>query len=143
MSAHLSQRSLDRLVGVHPSLSRIVKRAAEISTVDFGVLEGVRTQARQAELYAKGRTTPGPKVTWTMKSKHIPAGDGYGRAVDLAPVKDGQIDWSDSAGFAAINAAMMQAAREQGTALRWGKDWDGDGVPGEKGETDSPHWELV
>jgi peptidoglycan L-alanyl-D-glutamate endopeptidase CwlK len=38
---------------------------------------------------------------------------------------------------------MMQAAREQGTALRWGKDWDGDGVPGEKGETDSPHWELV
>ena len=138
----LSQRSQDRLVGVHPNQSKVVKRAIELTTVDFVVIEGVRTRARQAELYAQGRTKPGPKVTWTMNSRHIPAGDGYGHAVDLGPIKDGQVDWNNSAGFTAINAAMMSAARELGVPLRWGKDWDGDGIVGEKGEGDSPHWEI-
>ena len=43
------------------------------------VTEGKRSLARQAWLYAQGRTRPGPKVTWTMKSKHI-----EGLAVDIA-----------------------------------------------------------
>ena len=139
----LSQRSQDRLVGVHPNLSKVVRRAIELTTVDFVVIEGVRTRARQAELYAQGRTKPGPKVTWTMNSRHIPAGDGYGHAVDLGPIKDGVIAWGDPSAFTALNVAMMQAAGELGVALRWGKDWDRDGVAGEKGETDAVHWELA
>jgi len=138
----LGQRSMDRLVGVHPDLSKVVKRAIQLSTVDFVVIEGVRTRARQTELYAQGRTKPGPKVTWTMNSRHIPAGDGFGHAVDLGPIKDGVIAWGDPAAFTAINTAMQAAATELGVALRWGKDWNGNGVAGEKGETDSPHWEL-
>lgn len=139
----LGQRSMDRLVGVHANLVRVVRRAIQLSSVDFAVLEGVRSRQRQAELYAQGRTKPGKIVTWTMNSRHIPAGDGFGHAVDLGPIKDGQVDWNNAAGFSAINAAMMQAAGELGIAIRWGKYWDRDGVAGEKGETDGPHWELV
>lgn len=132
------QRSLDRLKGVNPRLVSVVHRALELSTVDFTVIEGVRSRARQAQLYAQGRTTAGKIVTWTLKSKHI---DGL--AVDLAPFADGKIDWTDLAKFDAIGAAMKKAAAELGVTIRWGADWDRDGKLREKGESDSPHFEIV
>ena len=138
MGYQLGARSLARLEGVHPDLVRVVKRAAELSTQDFTVVEGLRTRARQAELWAQGRTKPGKIVTWTMKSKHI-----EGRAVDLAPWVNGAIDWNDLRKFDAIAKAMTAAARELGVAIRHGGNWDGDEKPREKGETDNPHFELV
>lgn len=137
----LGQKSRQRLAGVHPDLVRVVERAIEISPQDFTVLEGVRTPARQRELYAQGRTKPGPIVTWTLKSNHfVNEATGYGHAVDVAPWP---IDWNDSQKFDRISAAMFQAAMEQCTMIRWGADWDRDGKPRERGETDSPHFELV
>lgn len=135
----LSQRSLSRLVGVNESLVNVVKRAIEISDVDFMVVEGLRTKQRQEGLYAQGRTKPGKVVTWTMKSKHI---DGL--AVDIAPCnKDGSINWNDLKMFDKMADAMFKAAKELNINIRWGRDWDMDGIRGEKGETDSPHFELV
>jgi len=132
------QRSLDRLNGVNTRLVSVVHRALELSTVDFTVVEGLRSKQRQAQLYAQGRTTAGKIVTWTLKSKHI---DGL--AVDLAPFTDGKIDWTDLAKFDAIGAAMKKAAAELGVTIRWGADWDRDGRLREKGESDSPHFEIV
>lgn len=141
MTYQLSQRSRARLRGVHPALVRVVERAIQISRQDFAVLEGVRTPERQKELYAQGRTTPGPKVTWTLKSNHFrnPT-TGFGHAVDLVPWP---IDWTDVPAFDAISRAMFTAADELGIAIRWGADWDRDGQPRERGETDSPHFELA
>jgi peptidoglycan L-alanyl-D-glutamate endopeptidase CwlK len=39
--------------------------------------------------------------------------------------------------------AMFAAAKELNIKIRWGRDWDQDGIIGEKGETDGPHFELV
>ena len=130
----LGKTSLARLKGVDEQLVNIVKRAIEISEVDFTVMEGVRTLERQRELYAQGRTAPGKIVTWTMKSRHI-----EGKAVDLVPYP---LDWNDLEKFNKIKDAMFQAAREQDVNLRWGADWDGDGKYREKGEYDSPHFDL-
>lgn len=130
----LGKTSLARLKGVDEQLVNIVKRAIEISEVDFTVLEGVRTLDRQRELYAQGRTAPGKIVTWTMKSRHI-----EGKAVDLVPYP---LDWNDLDKFDKIKNAMFQAAKEIDVNLRWGADWDGDGNYREKGEYDSPHFEL-
>ena len=139
----LSARSRSRLVGVHPDLVRVVERAIRLTPVDFAVLEGVRTPARQRELYAQGRTKPGPVVTWTMTSNHFAAADGYGHAVDLVP---SPIDWEGPTRFPkfdAIAKAMFAAAKELGVSIRWGADWDVDGNPRERGESDSPHFELA
>ena len=54
MSFKLSNRSLERLLGVDERLVAVVHRAIEITTVDFGVVEGVRTPQRQIELFEKG-----------------------------------------------------------------------------------------
>lgn len=134
MGFNLGKTSLARLQGVDETLVNVVKRAIEISDVDFTVMEGVRTLERQRELYAQGRTAPGKIVTWTMKSRHI-----EGKAVDLVPYP---LDWNDLEKFNKIKDAMFQAAKELDVNLRWGADWDGDGNYREKGEYDSPHFEI-
>jgi len=147
-------RSLAALAGVHPDLVRVATRAIAISAVDFMVIEGVRTPARQRELYAKGRTTaqlraagvdgvagrPGEaKVTWTLASNHFVKGDGFGHAIDCLPAP---FDWKEAAPFDRMAAAMFAAARECRVAIRWGADWDRDGRARERGESDAPHFEL-
>lgn len=135
----LSLASVRRLSGLSPRLVAVVLAAADRSTQPFIVTEGLRTRERQSELYAQGRTAPGPKVTWTMESKHL-----RGEAIDIAPIKpDGTIDWADTKAFDAVAAAMLASARQLGVAIRWGADWDQDGQPRERGESDSPHFELV
>lgn len=139
MTFKLSKRSFDRLIGVNEKMVSVVKRAIEISEVDFMVVEGLRTKQRQEELYAQGRTKPGKIVTWTMKSKHI-----EGLAVDIAPCnKDGSINWNDLKMFDKMADAMFKAAKELNINIRHGADWNMNGVKREKGETDSPHFELV
>lgn len=135
----LGNKSKEKLKGVHPDLVKVIEKAISISEQDFTVLEGIRTPARQRQLYAQGRTAPGPVVTWTLNSRHFVQQDGYGHAVDLAPWP---IDWNTISKFDAIADAMFKAAKELGVAIRWGADWDSDGNPRERGETDSPHFEL-
>lgn len=137
----LGARSKSNLEGVHPKLRAVVERAIQITKQDFTVIEGVRTPERQKELYAQGRTKPGPKVTWTLNSNHfVNPKTGFGHAVDVVPFP---LDWNDLKKFDAIASAMFQAAAEEGVKIRWGADWDMDGKPRERGENDSPHFELV
>lgn len=137
---NLGRSSLSNLTGVHPLLIAVVVRALKISEVDFKIIEGLRTQDRQAELYAQGRTKPGNVVTWTLNSNHfINQKTGYGHAIDILPAP---YDWKDLANFDKAAKAMMQAADEIGVTVRWGSDWDMDGNHRERGESDSPHFEL-
>ena len=150
-----SKRSTDNLKGVHPDLVRVLNRA--IQTHDFTVIEGVRTRARMMENYGKGRTAaqciakgipasyakPGEaKVTWLndpFASAHAIQGDGFGHAIDAVPVP---CDWNNTKAFDAMAAAILAAAKAEGVSIRWGADWDKDGRARERGETDSPHFEL-
>ena len=152
MTFNLSQKSLDRMNGVDERLQRVVKRAIQLSKQDFMVLEGVRTKQQCMINYGKGRTiaqcvvkgVPAQyanpnvaKVTWLnnpFASKHV-----SGKAVDLVPYP---VDWNDLKKFDTIAQAMLQAAKELGVPVRWGADWDGDGKPRERGESDSPHFEI-
>lgn len=158
MAFVLGKASAQKLATVHPRLRQVVELAIKLSSVDFTVLEGARTVQRQHELYGQGRTAAQLKaagvhpnlakprdkqVTWTLKSNHFPKADGLGRAVDLAPWP---IDWEGPTRFPKFDAiadAMFAAARQLGIKIRWGADWDMDGNPRERGETDSPHFELA
>lgn len=139
MSFNFGENSLNKLKGVHPDLVKVAKRAIQLSTQDFMITCGVRTLAEQKELYAQGRTKPGNIVTWTLNSRHLPKSDGYSHAIDTVPFP---VDWNSTAKFDNIAKAMFAAAKELGIGIRWGADWDEDGNKREKGETDSPHFEL-
>jgi peptidoglycan L-alanyl-D-glutamate endopeptidase CwlK len=157
MMPKLSQESRSKLVGVHPDLMRVVEHAIAITKQDFKVLEGVRSIEQCYINYGKGRTSDQckaahvpmryaqpnmPKVTWLknpLASRHVLQNDGFGHAVDLVPYP---VDWSDAKKFDAIADAMLTAAKALGVKVRWGADWDRDGVRRERGETDSPHFEI-
>ena len=132
----LNVRSEKNLVGVDEQLAKVVRAVAD--KYDILVIEGVRTKERQADLYSQGRTKPGKIITWTMQSKHLD-----GKAVDVVMLKNGTIDWNDSKSFEDLGKIMLDTAKQLGVKLRWGYDWDGDGVLKEKGETDGPHFELM
>jgi peptidoglycan L-alanyl-D-glutamate endopeptidase CwlK len=117
----LGARSLNRLTGVHPDLVRVVKRAIEITPVDFTVLEGVRSLARQKQLLAAGATR-------TMHSRHL-----TGHAVDLGAYVGSQVRW-DWPLYHRIAGAVKQAARELDIPIEWGGDW--------RTFKDGPHWQL-
>ena len=117
----LGYRSLRRLNGLHPDLVRVVKRAIEITEVDFTVLEGLRTKDRQRTLFAQGATK-------TMNSRHL-----TGHAVDLGAWVGGTVRW-DWPLYDKIEVAMKQAAKELNVPLEWGGDW--------KSFKDGPHYQL-
>lgn len=117
----LSQRSKDRLQGVHPDLVKVVEHAIEISTVDFAVLEGLRTPERQKVLMEAG-------ASQTLNSRHI-----TGHAVDLGAWVDGEVRW-DWPLYHQIAKAMKAAAAELNIPIEWGGDWSRF--------ADGPHWQL-
>jgi peptidoglycan L-alanyl-D-glutamate endopeptidase CwlK len=129
----LSKKSIERLVGVHPDLVAVVQRAIEISKVDFTVICGVRTFQEQTDLYAKGRTKPGPVVTWTLNSQHLKQKTGYSHAVDLAAWVNGKISW-EWPHYINIEDAMNSTAQELGIKIKWGGDFT---------RPDGPHFELL
>ena len=135
----LNERSRKSLEGVHPDLVKVVELAAQLISQKFIVICGVRTEEEQKKLYAQGRTAPGKIVTWTLKSRHLPNGEGWGQAVDIVPYP---VDWGTGEKFDLIAQAILEAGERLGIAVRWGADWDQDGNPREQGETDSPHFEL-
>lgn len=119
----LSERSLSRLTGVHPSLIAVVKRAIQISQYDFMVVEGLRTFETQKKYMAEGKSK-------TLNSYHL-----TGHAVDLAPLENGTIDWNNKKGqFDAVAKAMKQAAKELNVDITWGGSWENF--------VDKPHFQI-
>lgn len=139
--AKFSKRSEDALKGVHPNLVRVMRAAIEETPYDFTVVEGVRTTQRQAQLYAQGRTTKGPKVTnkdgIKKKSNHQVKADGLGHAVDIYPFFDGKVQTAgqeviERLGNIACHVKVVAAGL--GVAITWGGDW--------RDPFDPPHFEL-
>ena len=114
MAFKLSQRSIDKMDGVDESLVGVVKRAIELTKIDFGVIYGMRTIQEQENLVAAGKSQ-------TMKSKHL-----VGRAVDLMAYVDGKGCWELNV-YDDLCDAMKEAAKELGIAIKWGAAWsEGD-----------------
>ena len=153
MPFHLGQRSRAELQGVHPRLADVVRSAIQITTQDFSVLDGLRTEAEQRDLVRRGASR-------TMNSKHLRQADGWGHAVDLVPYVNGGVRWEWPLIYP-IATAMRTAAEDQGVRLRWGGHWgeltgmdaapealvaayvDARRAAGESAFIDGPHYELI
>jgi len=116
-----SQRSENNLKGVHPDLVKVVRRALQLSPIDFGITEGLRTKERQTQLVIEGKSQ-------TMNSRHI-----TGHAVDVFayPTSAGSWEWKY---YEQIAFAFKQAAEELVVPIEWGGDW--------RTLKDGPHFQL-
>lgn len=117
----LGRASRRKLIGLNGDLVNIVTLAIELTEVDFTVLEGLRSPARQAQLVKEGRSL-------TFNSRHL-----TGHAVDLGAWIDGAVSW-DMPHYLKIYDAMRRAADQLTLPIQWGGNWTAI--------KDGPHFQL-
>lgn len=105
------------------------KEKMDAAGIDHILTCTLRTREEQEALYAKGRTAPGPKVTWTLNSRHL-----KGTAFDIAILVGGKLLWNpgldaDGDGVAEYTEAGIIG---ESVGLVWGGRWK---------NPDSPHFE--
>ncbi len=108
---------------VQPIARSLVHRAAA-DGIRIKVISGLRTYAEQDELYAQGRTKPGPIVT---KARGGYSNHNFGIAFDVG-VFEGSRYLQESPKYAAVGALGMELG------LEWGGTW--------KSIVDQPHFQL-
>ena len=126
-----------RLRGVHPQLVLMTAAWSVQLPFDIFITSGVRTNAEQAELYAQGRTKPGPIITQAATAalsahgRRWFNGTAYGCAVDAVPCTGpaGQPNYNDSGAY----EAMAHVAERM--QLVWGGRW--------VKFPDRPHFQLL
>ncbi|MDC6267994.1 M15 family metallopeptidase [Lysinibacillus fusiformis] len=116
-------RDLSELTAAAQTACRLLFQECFKAGIDFiFITETYRSQARQNYLYEQGRTRPGQKVTWTLKSNHTSR-----RAWDIAVAPPRNLyDISTLSKVGAI-------AKKLG--IEWGGYWPA-------GQYDAPHFEI-
>ncbi len=116
-------------------LKKVAEKALETSVIDFGISCGHRGQEEQDAAY---NATPRKSKLKFPESKHnsIPA-----RAFDFFPVIGGKAAWNDCEAFKNLAHHIMTTADQMGIRLRWGGDWNCNGIEDET-FIDMPHIEL-
>ena len=133
----IDDRSKEKLAKLDPkSLAYFIpfikhaKKVAATFGVEYKIVQGTRTFAEQAALYAKGRTTAGPKVT------NAPPGTSwhnYGIAIDMGCFRDGKyLDDTEPNSADKVHRAVGAIAAEHN--IRWGGLW--------KTFKDIPHFQV-
>ena len=113
-------RDINELTPTAQKACRLFLKKCEEAGLNIFITETYRSQERQNELYAQGRTEPGQIVTWTLHSRHTSR-----RAWDIAV--NGPILYDIS---------VIERAGEIGKQLgiTWGGYWD---------TPDNPHFEVT
>lgn len=125
----INAASEKKLKGVHPDLVRVVRRVAKDwkdPETGWVITCGPRTIEEQRLLIAKGASR-------TMRSRHIPAANGYSHAVDFACTIKGVLKW-DWPLYDRLAKAVKAAAKAEKVPVEWGGDW--------VKFKDGPHYQL-
>ena len=139
-----SSKSQEKLATCHPDIGKIFDQVVWMR--DCTIIEGHRSQERQDELHRLGKSQ-----LRFPRSKHnsFPS-----EAVDVMEYFDTKphLHWSDKDGMEDFAKFVIQTAEElyaQGAIehlIRWGADWDMDGIRVDKDPDESffdgPHFEL-
>jgi len=118
-----------KLKSVHPDMLRVVRRvAADWKAPGPGwiITGGPRTIEEQKLLVAKGASR-------TMRSRHIPAANGFSHAVDFACTIKGVLKW-DWPLYSRLAVSVKAAAKAEKVTIEWGGDW--------AKFRDGPHFQL-
>lgn len=144
----LGKGSLKKLESVHHDLVKIIKLAITRTPVDFGISEGHRSIERQKELYDQGKS----KIDGiNKKGKHnynpSLAIDLYAYHPDIATRKKIAYDVPTLCIIAGVIISCADELKAKGDikhGIRWGGNWDNDGVIlYDQSFDDLPHFELV
>jgi peptidoglycan LD-endopeptidase CwlK len=129
--ARFDERSEKNMATLHPKAERLARQFMDAVVPDMGgrgvvvkIISGTRTYEEQDALYAKGRSTPGPRVT---NARGGFSNHNFGIAWDIGLFRGGRY----------LETSPLY--RECGLigkrlGLEWGGDW--------KSFPDEPHFQL-
>ena len=137
MTFEFSQRSLERMSGVHPDLQLVFQAALDDSPIDFGIPGhgGLRTEKEQNTLFRQDKSKCDG---YDIKSNHQ-----SGNALDFYAYVNGEASW-DKVHLAMVAAVILSTAerlRIEGLInieLKWGGTFGSDSFDG----WDFPHIEI-
>lgn len=116
-------RDLSELTAAAQTACRLLFQECFKAGIDFVfITETYRSQARQNYLYEQGRSRPGQKVTWTLKSNHTSR-----RAWDIAVAPPRNL--YDISTLSKVGAIAKKLD------IEWGGYW-------QAGNYDAPHFEI-
>ena len=105
------------LDGLHPIVREATEKLIAVCKekgIDIIIAQAYRSIAEQNALYAKGRTTAGPKVT---NARGGTSYHNYGLAIDYCLKVDGKAIWS-------VNKDWRTVAEEaKKLGFEWGGEW--------------------
>lgn len=143
-----SKKSNEKLNTCDDYIQRVMRRAIELSPVDFGIAQGSRSIDAQRKYFKAKKSKVNPdsytKEELPLKAKHI---------VDEVYTKSGAVDiyayiarkgasW-DIKHLCLIAGVIMSVDKSMENRLRWGGNWDGDGeIIYDQRFQDLPHFEL-
>jgi hypothetical protein len=131
----LGNRSKEILATCHQDLQDLVNEA--IKVMDFTVVCGRRGREAQEQAVIEGKS----KLHYPA-SKHNAEPPALSRAVDLAPYRDGVIQWNDAKAFILLAGVMKGIALVKGIKIRWGGDFNRNHNLHDDNSVDMPHFEL-
>lgn len=123
------QRSERNIMTLHPKVQeaarKFLKRLHD-EGINARIISGTRTYAEQDDLYAKGRTKPGPKVT---NAKGGQSNHNFGIAWDIGIF--------DAQGAYLPESPLYEKAAKVGLVdgLEWGGNW--------QSFKDRPHYQMI
>ena len=132
----LSKSSSANLATCDVRLQIICKRALEVSKIDFGISCGYRSPEDQLKAFQSGKS----KIDGiNEKSKH---NYSPSLAVDIFGYVNGKADYSIPV-MSYLAGVMDAVSADLNIPLRWGGNWDGDGIIiTDQSFDDLPHFEL-
>ena len=139
-----SNSSEQKLKTMRVELQQIFRLALKNSQVDFGISEGRRSIERQKKLFAQGRTEPGKIVTYIDGENDL-SDHNYNpsRAGDIYAFVNGKATWEMNY-LLYLGGVITAAAEQLGFKIKWGANWDGDGILlTDQSFEDAPHFSLI
>jgi peptidoglycan L-alanyl-D-glutamate endopeptidase CwlK len=119
-----SEKKIATLLPEIQPMARALVQKAALNEIRIRIISCLRTYEEQDELYAKGRTKPGPKVT---NARGGYSNHNFGIAFDIG-VFEGQKYLPDSVKYKAVGVLGTDLG------LEWGGNW--------KSIVDQPHYQL-
>lgn len=132
MPYQFGKTSTDRLHSCHEDLVKIHQKAIELSPIDYGISEGYRSPERQLQLFTEGKSKI-DGVNQLGKHNVMPsmATDIFIYHPDIN-IRRKLIYHNESlamvAGVIIASAELLYSKGEIAHKIRWGGNWDKDGV---------------
>lgn len=124
-----TEASEARLREAHPLLQNVMRAARQ--KVDFEIMQSLRGRSAQEAAYRAGNSN----------AHYGQSAHNYAPAIAL-DIRPEVLDWTNRDAFIALSRVILPLAKTMAVPIRYGGDWNMNGIYTDEKLSDLPHYEL-